>query len=944
MDPKYSERRDSMFRVSPKPPADQCQSQATVTSSSQLFVKGSPKSLGRTAVASCVSLSRLFALLVLLGCAGLWPAFLRTAANHADDSGANSGDTGSESSDSLGTPSGFFSVFGGPSAIRGGFSARQLMEMTSEGVLRGGGRRKGGNMLTLRDDETTGEGQTENREGGRQEGEGGREEGTEESARGKGEAEGEHAEEAEERANRASPSMTPGTALHTVVRARGRGAGEGVAAPGALRAASGGEGEARGAEGAGEMRGTEGAGRGVGLGDVLGEGGERGGERGTESKGGSVEGRNEGGEGREMRIGDRERGERGEGEGSGEGGEKREGGVGGKEGGREGREGGEWGWRWVDEKDASWPLYSAASCPFIFPGQNCRSNGRNNTRFERYAWRQGVERSGEGREGWGGVEEGEEAEGKERSWCDALQGVRHGSGVGSATPVTPNGMMTRVAYIGDSMMRNMFESMACMLHAHPRCGGNPEVVRANVVERIIRWDTCNVTLANLRSNFLTEISFKDPTDEFKGATLHLSRPDKRWKQRIKNYDVFVINSGHWWTRGKLAERHVSFSPPHKSLNVLSAFRRAIRTTLHRFASRQMANKTVIITTSSPNHFSHKPSSPHSRDPTLSPHSFQSTALNSLEFPLGQDSDASRHLAKRRRLLETSGAKKHSKSKKSKSVKKRGQCDAVEPVGSEEEAYNEYEEQWERVERLNAVVREEVQEYQRIQREREEKGRKRVGESEAGNRRRKLLQVAGDAAAAAAAAAEGISTGQIAELKKGRQSRLKAEREVLLDAGRKAMLKAGREVLLDAGREAMLTANSSLQIVRFPRHGDTTAWAIQQQGRSRQQRDEQGMLHEAGLGEGEGLRHKGPPEGVRVKSGRREGARVERRRREEARVESRRPEGARVVLLEVAVMSVMRHDGHPGAFSGLAGGQADCAHWCLPGVPDAWNEQLLRLLC
>ncbi|CAI5522902.1 unnamed protein product, partial [Closterium sp. Naga37s-1] len=174
--------------------------------------------------------------------------------------------------------------------------------------------------------------------------------------------------------------------------------------------------------------------------------------------------------------------------------------------------------------------------------RNCRSNGRNDTRFERYAWRQGVERSGEGREGWGGVEEGEETEGKERSWCEALRGVRHGSGVGSATPVTPNGMMTRVAYIGDSMMRNMFESMACMLHAHPRCGGNPEVVRANVVERIIRWDTCNVTLANLRSNFLTEISFKDPTDEFKGATLYLSRPDKRWKQRVKNYDVFVINS------------------------------------------------------------------------------------------------------------------------------------------------------------------------------------------------------------------------------------------------------------------------------------------------------------------------------------------------------------------------------------------------------------------
>ncbi|CAI5472382.1 unnamed protein product, partial [Closterium sp. Yama58-4] len=528
MDPKFSERRDTMFRVSPRPPADQCQSHATVTSSQQ-FAKGSPKSPGRTAVASCVSLPRLFALLVLLGCVGLWPAFLRTAANHADDRGAASENPGSESSDSPGTHNGFFSVFGGPSAIRGRFSARQLMEMTSEGALRHGGRREGGTVLTWHDDMTEAEGQTEKGKGGRHEGEGGREERTEESARGEGEAEGERAGGGEERAHRAGPSIAPDAVLATASRGGERGA---VKAPEALHPVLGDE-EA--------SRGVEGGGRGVGLGDGRGEGGE-GGERARE-----------GGEGG-RKVGN-DRGIVG----LGEEGERRglEGGEGGAEGGGEG---GEWGWRWVDEKDASWPLYSAASCPFIFPGQNCRSNGRHDTRFERYAWRQGGQRSGEGREGWGGgeggeeaegkgkeggeggEERGEEAEGKERSWFDALRGVRHGRGIGSASPVTANGMMTRVAYVGDSMMRNMFESMACMLHAHPMCGGNPEVVRANVVERVIRWDTCNVTLANLRSNFLTEISFKDPTDEFKGATLYLSRPDKRWKQRVKSYDVFVINS------------------------------------------------------------------------------------------------------------------------------------------------------------------------------------------------------------------------------------------------------------------------------------------------------------------------------------------------------------------------------------------------------------------
>ncbi|GJP39202.1 hypothetical protein CLOM_g23595 [Closterium sp. NIES-68] len=276
------------------------------------------------------------------------------------------------------------------------------------------------------------------------------------------------------------------------------------------------------------------------------------------------------------------------------------------------------------------------------------------------------------------------------------------------------GAMARVAFVGDSMMRNMFESMACMLHA--RCG-HPQVVRTNVVERILRWGQpqCNVTLANLRSNFLANITFKDPNQR-----------------------------SHWWTRGKLSERHVIFSRPDKSLAVLSAYRKAIRTTLHRFASRRMTNKTVIITTSSPNHFSYKPSNPRSLDSTLHSNSLK---LNSLESPLSPDSGPSERLAKRRKLLEASGAKKLSKSRSSKK-RGRGYCDAVGPVGSEEEAYNEYRVQWERVERLNEVVREEVREYSRRQRGKGEKRRRRE-ESEGLGMRRKLRQVVVGAAESAA---------------------------------------------------------------------------------------------------------------------------------------------------------------------------------------------------
>lgn len=61
----------------------------------------------------------------------------------------------------------------------------------------------------------------------------------------------------------------------------------------------------------------------------------------------------------------------------------------------------------------------------------------------------------------------------------------------------------------------------------------------------------------------------------------------------------------------------------------------------------------------------------------------------------------------------------------------------------------------------------------------------------------------------------------------------------------------------------------------------------------------------------------------------------------------------VYLQEITSMSELRRDGHPSVF-GAAGGttqgkaesglhSSDCSHWCLPGVPDSWNEMLYAVL-
>ncbi|PON96402.1 Trichome birefringence-like family [Trema orientale] len=50
----------------------------------------------------------------------------------------------------------------------------------------------------------------------------------------------------------------------------------------------------------------------------------------------------------------------------------------------------------------------------------------------------------------------------------------------------------------------------------------------------------------------------------------------------------------------------------------------------------------------------------------------------------------------------------------------------------------------------------------------------------------------------------------------------------------------------------------------------------------------------------------------------------------------------VYLLDVTTLSQYRKDGHPSGYSGEHSGQ-DCSHWCLPGLPDTWNELLYASL-
>lgn len=51
----------------------------------------------------------------------------------------------------------------------------------------------------------------------------------------------------------------------------------------------------------------------------------------------------------------------------------------------------------------------------------------------------------------------------------------------------------------------------------------------------------------------------------------------------------------------------------------------------------------------------------------------------------------------------------------------------------------------------------------------------------------------------------------------------------------------------------------------------------------------------------------------------------------------------VFLLDITTLSQLRKDGHPSVYGHGGHNDMDCTHWCLPGVPDTWNQLLYAAL-
>lgn len=118
-----------------------------------------------------------------------------------------------------------------------------------------------------------------------------------------------------------------------------------------------------------------------------------------------------------------------------------------------------------------------------------------------------------------------------------------------------------IAFIGDSLGRQQFQSLMCMA-----TGGeeSPEVQNVGWEYDLVkhrgairpdgwayRFTKTNTTILYYWSASLCDLVPLNITDKHTDVAMHLDRPPAFMRQYLHRFDVLVLNTGHHWNRGKL---------------------------------------------------------------------------------------------------------------------------------------------------------------------------------------------------------------------------------------------------------------------------------------------------------------------------------------------------------------------------------------------------------
>ncbi|KAG2301061.1 hypothetical protein Bca52824_029712 [Brassica carinata] len=122
-----------------------------------------------------------------------------------------------------------------------------------------------------------------------------------------------------------------------------------------------------------------------------------------------------------------------------------------------------------------------------------------------------------------------------------------------------------IAFIGDSLGRQQFQSLMCMA-----TGGedSPEVQNVGWEYGLVkpkgairpdgwayRFPSTNTTILYYWSASLSDLVPMNNTDPPRLTAMHLDRPPAFMRTYLHRFDVLVLNTGHHWNRGKIEGNH-----------------------------------------------------------------------------------------------------------------------------------------------------------------------------------------------------------------------------------------------------------------------------------------------------------------------------------------------------------------------------------------------------
>ncbi|KAE8726611.1 Protein trichome birefringence [Hibiscus syriacus] len=203
---------------------------------------------------------------------------------------------------------------------------------------------------------------------------------------------------------------------------------------------------------------------------------------------------------------------------------------------------------WV--RDNSYPLYKPGSCSFIDEQFNCIINGRPDKDYQKLKWK------------------------PKGCTLPRLNGVH----------MLELLRGKRLVFVGDSLNRNMWESLVCILRNAAKTPQNVyeahgrSYFRGEASYSFIFKDY-NCTLEFFVSPFLVREWEMPDKNGAKKETLRLDLVGKSSNQYKSAY-ILIFNTGHWWTHEKTSkgkDYYQEGSHVYDELNVLEAFRKALTT-------------------------------------------------------------------------------------------------------------------------------------------------------------------------------------------------------------------------------------------------------------------------------------------------------------------------------------------------------------------------------